>query len=134
MGHMIKLIYCITKKPGMTDDEFFHYWEKIHAPIGARIPRLRRFVQSHSLNVAGDKYRPDYDGVTELWFDNVEDLLAARRSPEWKASTDDEANFIDHKKVAYLVSEEHVILDKMESGTAIAAGDLHQGQGRKPAQ
>lgn len=129
---MIKLIYCITRKPGMSEKEFFHYWEKIHAPIGARIPHLRRFVQSHSLHVAGDKYRPDYDGVTELWFENVEDLLAARQSPEWKASTEDEANFIDHKKVAYLVSEEHVILDRMEPGTPIAASGPQQR--RKPQQ
>jgi uncharacterized protein (TIGR02118 family) len=76
---------------------------------------LRRLVQGHRLNVPGDKYQPDYDGVTELWFDNAQDLLAARNSPEWKASTDDESNFIDGKKVAYLVSEEHVILDRTEN-------------------
>jgi len=37
-------------------------------------------------------------------------LLAARQSVEWKASSDDELNFIDHGKVAYFVTEEHVIL------------------------
>jgi len=49
--------------------------------------------------------------MAELWFDNVEALLAARQSPEWKASSDDEANFVDHNKVAYFVTEEHVPLD-----------------------
>ena len=47
----------------------------------------------------------------ELWFDTVEDLLTARQSPEWQASTSDESNFIDHTKVAYFVTEEHVILN-----------------------
>ena len=108
---MIKLVYCITKKPGLTDEEFFHYWENVHGPIGARIPRLRRLVQSHRLSVPGDKHQPDYDGMAELWFDDVEALLAARQSPEWKASSEDEANFIDHSKIAYIVSEEHIILD-----------------------
>jgi hypothetical protein len=42
----------------------------------------------------------------------MEALLAARRSPEWKASTEDEANFIDPGKVAYFVSEERVVLDE----------------------
>ena len=107
---MIKVVYCITKKPGLTDEEFFRYWEKVHGPIGARIPHLRRLVQSHRVNVAGDKHRPDYDGAVELWFDDVRALLAARESAEWKASTEDEANFIDHKKVAYFVSEELVII------------------------
>jgi len=108
---MIKLVYCITKKPELTDAEFFQYWEKVHGPIGARIPRLRRLMQSHRINLVGDAQLPDYDGMAELWFDNVEDLLAARQSPEWKASSADEAHFIDHKRVAYFVSEEHVILD-----------------------
>ena len=107
---MIKLVYCITKKPGLSDEEFFRYWKEVHGPIGARIPRLRRLVQSHRREVSGDKYRPDYDGMAELWFDNAEDLLEARESPEWEASRRDEANFIDHAKVAYFVSEEHVIL------------------------
>jgi len=107
---MIKLVYCITKKPELTDQEFFHYWEKVHGPIGARIPRLRKLVQSHRLNVTGDARSPDYDGMAELWFENVEDLLAARQSAEWKASREDEVNFIDHKRVAYFVSEERVVL------------------------
>jgi uncharacterized protein (TIGR02118 family) len=67
-------------------------------------------VQSHRLTIPGDRYRPDYDGMAELWFDDVEALLAARQSPEWKASSEDEANFIDHNKVAYFVSEEHIVL------------------------
>ncbi len=59
---MVKLVYCITKKAGFTDEEFFHYWENIHGPIGARIPRLRRLVQSHRLTVPRDKHRPDLSG------------------------------------------------------------------------
>jgi len=108
---MIKLVYCITKKTGLTDEEFFRYWEKIHGPIGARIPRLRRLVQSHRIPIAGDRRPPDYDGVAELWFDDLDALLAARESPEWKASSKDEANFIDPNRVAYFVSQERVIFD-----------------------
>jgi uncharacterized protein (TIGR02118 family) len=109
---MIKLVYCITKKAGLTDEEFFRYWESVHGPIGARIPRLRKLVQSHRLTILGDTYRPDYDGIAELWFDDVQALLAARQSPEWKAASEDEANFINHGKVAYFVSAEHTILDE----------------------
>ncbi len=109
---MVKLVYCITKRAGLTDEEFFRYWKNIHGPIGARIPRLRKLVQSHVLTVPGDKRRPDYEGMAELWFDDLEALLATRQSPEWKASTEDERNFIDHNKVAYFVSEEHIILDR----------------------
>jgi uncharacterized protein (TIGR02118 family) len=106
---MIKLVYCITKKSTLTDEEFFHYWKNVHGPIGARIPGLRKLVQSHRLTITGDQRLPDYDGMAELWFDNLESLQATRNSPEWKASTEDEANFIDSTKVASFISEEHII-------------------------
>jgi uncharacterized protein (TIGR02118 family) len=108
---MIKVVYCISKKAGLTDLEFFRYWREVHGPIGAQIPRLRKLVQSHRLTIPGDRHQPDFDGMAELWFDDVEALLEARQSPEWRASTDDEAKFIDARKVAYFVSEEHVISD-----------------------
>jgi uncharacterized protein (TIGR02118 family) len=108
---MIKLVYCISKKPGLTDEQFFDYWQRIHGPIGVRIPHLRKLVQSRRINLPEDKHHPDFDGVAELWFEDEQALLAARDSAEWKAATDDEVNFIDHERVAYFVSEETVILD-----------------------
>jgi uncharacterized protein (TIGR02118 family) len=107
---MIKVVYCIAKKPGLTDEEFFRYWKNVHGPIGARLPGLRKLVQSHAIKRSDDARPPDFDGMAELWFDDMEALLAARKSPEWQASTDDERNFIDHKKVAYFVAEEHEIV------------------------
>jgi uncharacterized protein (TIGR02118 family) len=107
---MIKLVYCISKRPGLSDEEFFNYWEKVHAPIGASIPGVRRFVQSRRLTVPGDKQAPDYDGMVELWFDDAAALLMARRSPEWRAATEDEVNFIDRGKSAYFVTEERVVV------------------------
>ncbi len=111
---MVKIVYCITKKAGLSDEEFFRYWKNVHGPIGARIPGLRRLVQSHRVSVAGDKSAADYDGVAELWFEHIEALLAARQSAEWRASSEDEANFVDRSKVAYLVSEEHVVVDNIK--------------------
>ena len=107
---MIKLVYCITKKPGLSDEQFFDYWKNIHGPIGARIPYVRRLVQSQRITIPGDTRPPDYDGVVELWFDDEAALLEARKSAEWKASSEDEVNFIDHSRVAYFVSREHVIV------------------------
>lgn len=109
---MIKLVYCITKKPDLTDEAFFDYWQHPHAALAARIPHLRRLVQSHRLAIPGDKYHPDFDGMAELWFDDAASLLAARQSPEWQSITEDEANFIDRAKVAYFVTEERTILDR----------------------
>ncbi len=106
---MIKLVYCITRKPGLSDAEFFHYWKHIHGPIGRRIPGLRRLVQSHTIARALQVRPPDFDGMAELWFDDLEALLAARKTPEFLASTADEANFIDPAKTAFFITEEHEI-------------------------
>jgi uncharacterized protein (TIGR02118 family) len=106
---MIKLIYCFRKRAGMTDEEFDRYWRDVHGPIGARIPGLRRLVQSRTVNIPGDTRRADFDGVVELWFDDVQALLAARASREWQASGLDEARFLDPTSTAYAVTEERVI-------------------------
>src|SRR5438270_9385593 len=106
---MIKLVYCITKKPGLSDEEFFHYWKNVHGPIGRRIPGLRRLVQNHRLRVNEDSKSADFDGMAELWFDDLPSLLAARASPEWRASTEDEKNFIDPTRTASFLAEVHPI-------------------------
>jgi uncharacterized protein (TIGR02118 family) len=106
---MIKLVYCITRRPGMTLEEFSRYWREVHGPIGRRIPGLRRLVQSHPVPLPPDMAPPEFDGMAELWFDDMVTLEAARRSPEWRASTADEANFIDETRTALFLTEEQEI-------------------------
>lgn len=103
---MVKLVYCIRRKPGLSQAEFFRHWAEVHAPIGVRIPGLRKLVHSYAVAIAADSRPADFDGMAELWFDDVPALLEARRSPEWAASTADEANFVDLSHTAYFVSEE----------------------------
>jgi uncharacterized protein (TIGR02118 family) len=59
---------------------------------------------------------PDFDGMAELWFDDMSALQAARRSPEWRASTADETNFIDPSRSAVFVTEEHEIQGSVNEG------------------
>jgi uncharacterized protein (TIGR02118 family) len=107
---VVKLVYCICRKAGLSRDEFIRYWAEVHGPIGARIPGLRRLVHSYALAAPGDSRPADFDGMAELWFDDLAAILKARRSEEWAASTADEANFVDPSRSAYFVSEERQIL------------------------
>ena len=93
----------------MSSAQFFEYWRNVHGPIGARIPGLVRFVQSHVVTDPGDRAAPDFDGMAELWFNSWGDLIGARSCPEWAASSADEANFINSKKLAYFVTDEYEI-------------------------
>jgi uncharacterized protein (TIGR02118 family) len=105
---VIKLVYCITRRRGMSLDEFSRYWYDVHGPIGRRIPGLRRLVQSHRVSDPDDP-PPTFDGMAELWFDDLVALRVARQSPEWRASSDDEANFIDETRTALFLTEEREI-------------------------
>jgi uncharacterized protein (TIGR02118 family) len=93
----------------MSLDEFSRYWGEVHAPIGRRIPGLRRLVQSHPVPHPPEMAPPDFDGMAELWFDDMAALQAAQRSPEWRASSLDEENFIDHTRTALFLTEEREI-------------------------
>lgn len=109
---MVKLIYVITRKPGMSVEEFQRYWRETHGPIAARIPGVRRYVQCHVLpELYGRETAPPYDGAAELWFDDLDAMRLAMRSPEVQAALEDERNFIDHSKVFSIVTEEKVIVD-----------------------
>jgi uncharacterized protein (TIGR02118 family) len=107
---MIKLVYCFAKKPDLSFEEFDRYWRDVHGPIGMRIPGLRRLVQSAAIRDPRDGHEPGFDGMAELWFDDVEAVLRARESPEWRASTEDERHFIDHSRTAYFLSDERTLL------------------------
>lgn len=109
---MLKLVYLFKKSPGMTHAEFCEYWEKVHGPLGARIPGLRKLVQSVVLDPHPGNRPPDYDGMAELWFDDLDALAVARRSLEWEQSSADERNFIDPGSTSYFVTEERVIVDR----------------------
>lgn len=106
---MIKLVYCFRKRPQMTDAEFDSYWRDVHGPIGARIPGLRRFVQSRAIQLPGDARPPDFDGIVELWFDDAPSLIEARKSAEWHESGLDEEHFLDPSSTLYAVTEERAI-------------------------
>jgi uncharacterized protein (TIGR02118 family) len=107
---VVKLVYCICRKPGRTREEFIRYWADVHGALGARIPGLRKLVQSYALPVPGDSRPADFDGMAELWFDDLAAIGEARRSAEWAAATADEANFVDPSRSAYFISEERQIL------------------------
>jgi uncharacterized protein (TIGR02118 family) len=108
---VVKLIYCITRRPGMAVEEFQRYWRETHGPIAARLPGLRRYVQCHTLpELYGGENPPAYDGAAELWFDDLEAMQRALASPEVRAAREDERNFIDHSRVFAIITEEKAVM------------------------
>ena len=82
---MVKAIFIVGKRPGLTLDRFFAHWQEHHGPLAARVPGVRRYVQNHAIPEAYAGRAHTHDGWSELWFDDLEALHDAARSPEWRA-------------------------------------------------
>jgi len=109
---MVKLIYVITRKEGLSVAEFQAHWRETHAPIAAAIPGIRRYVQCHTLPELYDAERaPSYDGVAELWFDDLAAMRKAFGTEETATAREDELKFIDHSKSFMIVTEEKPIIE-----------------------
>jgi uncharacterized protein (TIGR02118 family) len=99
------------RKPGMSVEAFQSHWRQVHGPLGASVPGLRRYVQSHTRLSAYDRGRdPAWDGVALIWFDDSAALRAATSSPEWAQVRADESNFVASGSGAFIVTTEHVIV------------------------
>ncbi len=101
----------VRRKAGMEVEAFQRHWLEVHGPLGAAVPTLRRYVQSHTRRAAYDRGRePAWDGAAMLWFDDGTALRAATDTPEWARAKADDPNFIAPGPVAFIVTTEHVIV------------------------
>jgi uncharacterized protein (TIGR02118 family) len=122
---MIKLLYALRRREGMTREEFQRYWSEQHAPLvkrHAETLQIRRYVQVHSLETDLDEglaaprgSQPRfYDGVAELWWDSLEQLVAAFSSEAGQVAAsellEDERRFIDLPSSPIWLGEEHVVI------------------------
>ena len=108
---MIKATFCLRRLPHLTREEFDRYWYEHHAELVrnyAKELRICRYVQVPVLNapVLQEGLRASrgaelgvYDGVAEAWWESLEQLKAAFRTPEGAAAfrilLEDEKHFID---------------------------------------
>jgi uncharacterized protein (TIGR02118 family) len=122
---MLKLIYALARKEGLSRDEFQRYWREVHGPLvrdAAEALGIERYVQSHSVATALDDdlrhsrglEQPAYDGHAELWFRSEEALIEALSSPAGQEAAqrllEDEAKFIDFAKSRMVLARETVLV------------------------
>ena len=111
---MIKTVGLLTRKEGLTHDDFARHWVEVHAPLAHAVPGVRRYVQSH---IVEERTRPDIpsseveiDGIAELWYDDRAAMERANTSPEAKRLHADGALFIG--RIKSFVVEEKVIIPR----------------------
>jgi uncharacterized protein (TIGR02118 family) len=104
---MVKIVAFVRKRDDMTQDAFRAYWQDHHSKVVARLPGLRRYVQNPALDLGGRREWP-YDGVAELWFDDVDAVRAAFKSEESTRVREDEPNFT--QTIDWLLTTEFPVL------------------------
>jgi len=123
---VLKLVFCLRRREGMTREEFQAYWREKHAPLvqsHAAALGIRRYVQVHAIDdaisvaVAGARNAEDlpFDGVAELWFDSLDAIVAAGSTPAGQAAgaalLEDERRFLDLAHSPLFLANEHVIVE-----------------------
>ncbi len=109
---MIKLMINVVRKPEMTHQEFSIYWREQHGPLVKSVPEftrhIRKYVQCHPVLGRNPLGAGDiFDGVAELWFDNVQAMENAFSEPRYlEIVRPDELKFADLPKCVSLITEE----------------------------
>jgi uncharacterized protein (TIGR02118 family) len=114
---MVKLVAFFRRKAGMPFEAFQQHWRTTHAALVVKQVGLRRYVQNHTLPSGYADGEPDYDGVAEAWFDDVDAMRSLAGSAAYAAVRKDEANFIDPKSMGVLLTDEVVIVDAPPPGS-----------------
>jgi uncharacterized protein (TIGR02118 family) len=122
---MIKLVFMVRRREGITRADFQRYWSEQHAELVKRHAELlgiRRYVQTHARDTALDDALASsrggearqYDGVAELWWDDIDALVQATSSEDGQAAQqallEDERRFIDTANSPIWLGEEIVVL------------------------
>ena len=125
---MLKLVMCVKRRAHLTREEFDHYWRNHHASLVIKYAEclgIRKYVQTTplannaaqlALQQTRNSVPVDFDGCAELWWDDLESHLAARKTEEGlsalRALIADEGKFVDLEKSQLWYGEERYIISE----------------------
>lgn len=116
---MVEVVYCMRRKPGLSQAEFLAHWENVHVPIvmsNLHLLRLHGYERVLPLHHAFServerrgRMQPPYDGIAKLTWACDEDMAFSFESPEALAVqrllAQDEAHFVDSAASSRWISQ-----------------------------
>ncbi|MCA0317819.1 MAG: EthD family reductase [Proteobacteria bacterium] len=107
---MIKRITILTRKDGMSDEEFGRRWHGQHAEMVRNLPGVCGYTQNKVLPAAGTPADPvrRVDGFAEIWFESADAMASALASPQWTAIVADAHEFLG-AMAGYSIDERVVV-------------------------
>lgn len=76
---MLKQLSIFRRREDLPQETFRDYWRDRHPEVVTRLPGIRRYVQNHVTGVL--RGEPAWDGIAEVWFDDLESMRANVSSP-----------------------------------------------------
>ena len=108
---MVKIIDLVKRRAGLDVAAFQDDWKNRHGALVAALPGLRRYVQSHALPQGYARGELLFDGIAEMWFDDIAAAQAALASPAVAEISRDAARIIDPARLVRMTVDVHVIKD-----------------------
>ncbi len=108
----------LVRQDGMTHEEFVEYWQQNHTPIAREIEG----VVKYNTVLPADPENAEFDGVAELYFDDLEklyDALGSEGSRDYdpekgkaKEAREDVDNFLAIDERPRLIGRERLVKDQ----------------------
>jgi len=117
---MYKHIALLVRQDDMTHEEFVDYWQENHTPIAQDIEGVVRYQQV----LPTEPEHAEFDGIAELYFEELDDLYDALGSPGSRdyapdkpvaaKAREDVNNFLAIEQRPRFIGEERVQKDEVD--------------------
>ena len=116
---MIVRMGLLQKKAGTEPADFQSHWRNLHGPLAAKLPGLRRYHQNHIVDrqqrgISYARGALDFDGISELWFDDLPSMQRAFSTDLVNELGADEATFIGDLKLITAIQHQVIPVPKGE--------------------
>ena len=102
---MQRVVMYLKRRPDQLQPLFFTWWLGQHRALTEQLPGLRRYM----ISLAADAPEGHFDGIAELWFDDLAAADAAFASPVGHAARADADAHVARRERLNLT--EHTIID-----------------------
>jgi hypothetical protein len=107
----LMLAMALTRRSGMTREQFQQYWATRHADLGRQVPGSQGYRQVHANELLTEQARSvtgfagtDYDGVALAYYSDTAAFRGIMANPAIvEPLLEDERRFIDHAQSTFVV-------------------------------
>lgn len=117
-GGGVKSFEFVLHRSDLPIEAFQEYWAGVHGPLAAKIPMIRRYVQSHCLlSEYADGVQPPWDGAAITWFEDTDQMRLSARTEQLAVTRADEPNFLAPGHLPFVITTEEVLVGADSSTT-----------------